>query len=158
MNKLILTAVAAAALIPTVATAQSRREVRHDRHEVRRDRAEVRGDVRRGDYREAREDRGELREDRRETREDWRDYRNSHRQVYQRGVYAGPRGYAYRPVSVGFRFEPGYYSTRYWINDPWTYRLPRAGVGLRWVRYGNDVVLVNLRTGRVVRVYSRFFW
>ncbi len=157
MNKLLLATLAAAALSPTVATAQSAREVRQDRQEVRRDRTEVRGDVRRGDHREAREDRQELREDRRESREDWRDYRRSHNGVYRRAAYTGPRGYTYRPVAVGFRFAPTYYSRNYWISNPSTYRLPRASAGLQWVRYGNDVVLVNLRTGRVVQVHSRFF-
>jgi Ni/Co efflux regulator RcnB len=28
----------------------------------------------------------------------------------------------------------------------------------RWVRYGNDVVLVNIRTGRVIEVHRAFFW
>lgn len=158
MKAILLAAVAAAAFSPTVASAQSAREVRRDRQEVRHDRAEVRGDLRRGDHREAREDRQELREDRRETREDWSDYRRTHSSVYRRGGYNGPRGYSYRPVSVGFRFAPTYYSRNYWITDPWTYRLPRASAGLQWVRYGNDVVLVNLRTGRVVQVHSRFFW
>ncbi len=157
MKTLLLAAVAAAVLTPTVASAQSAQEVRNDRQEVRRDRAEVRGDVRRGDYREARHDRQELREDRRESRDDWQDYRRSHPSVYRRGTYAAPRGYSYRSVAVGARFAPAYYSRNYWISNPATYRLPRASAGLRWVRYGNDVVLVNVRTGRVVQVHSRFF-
>ena len=110
----------------------------------------------RGDVREARR---EVREDRRELREDWRDYRRTHGDVYRRGVYAGPRGYRYRPVNVGYRFAPEYYGQRYWINDYGTYRLPRPGYGYqRWVRYGNDVVLVDTRSGRAVQVYNRFFY
>ena len=159
MRILLSVALAATALTPSLADAQSAREVRHDRQEVRHDRAEVRRDMRRGDYREAREDRREAREDRRETREDWRDYRRAHGDVYRRGAYAAPRGgWRYRPVSVGYRFAPAYYSSRYWINDPWTYRLATPGAGLRWIRYGNDVILVNIRTGRVIRVHSAFFW
>lgn len=158
MRKLLYVLLAAAALSPIAASAQSGREVRHDQREVRQDRREVRRDVRRGDYQEAREDRRELREDRRERNEDWRDYRRTHNHIYHRPAYVGPRGYRYRPVVIGFRFDPIYYSSRYWIANPWTYRLPAASSGLRWVRYGNDAVLVNVRTGQVVQVYQNFFW
>jgi Ni/Co efflux regulator RcnB len=158
MRSILLAAVAAAVLVPGAANAQSAREVRHDQRQVNHDRREVRRDVRQGRYHEARNDRRELREDRREHREDWRDYRRSHRNVYRRPAYRGPHGYRYRPVTVGYRFAPAYYNRRYWISDPWTYRLPRAGRHQRWIRYGNDVVLINTRTGRVITVYNGFFW
>jgi Ni/Co efflux regulator RcnB len=159
MRKIIIAAIAAATILPAAASAQSGREVRQSAREVRQSerdlqRARAYGD--RGDIREARR---EVREDRRELREDWRDYRRSNRNVYTRGAYAGPRGYRYRPVSVGYRFAPAYYGQRYWINDYATYRLPRPGYGYqRWVRYGNDVVLVDTRSGRTVQVYNRFFY
>jgi Ni/Co efflux regulator RcnB len=144
MRKIIIASLAAAAVLaPAAANAQSAREVRHDQREIRKD-------IRKGDYREAREDRQEL-------REDWRDYRKSHRNVYKRPAYVGPRGYAYRPVNVGYTFRPEYYSSRYTVNDWASYRLPRPAAGLRYIRYGNDVLLIN-RGGRVVRVYSGFFW
>jgi Ni/Co efflux regulator RcnB len=141
---MLIAAVAAAALVPGVASAQSAHEVRHDQREVRRD-------LRHGDYREAREDR-------REMREDWRDYRRHHRNVYRRPAYVGPRGYRYRPVAVGYRFAPAYYGQRYWVSDWGTYRLHRPGRYQRWIRYGNDVVLINTRNGRVIQVYRDFFW
>lgn len=158
MRTILLAALAATALTPTIASAQSAREVRESQREVRQGEREVQRDIRRGDYREAREDQREVREDRRELREDWRDYRKSHRDVFRRGAYAGPRGYRYRPVVVGYQFAPGYYSNRYWIGNPATYRLGRPAANQRWVRYGNDVVLVNIRNGRVVQVYRDFFW
>ena len=144
MRMMVMAAVAAAVAVPSVANAQSAREVRHDQREVRKD-------VRRGHYREAREDR-------REMREDWRDYRRSHRNAYRRPAYRGPRGYRYRPVTVGYRFAPAYYGRNYWVNDWSNYRLGRPSRYQRWVRYGNDVVLVDIRTGRVLRVYNGFFW
>ena len=143
MRKILLAALALTASLPMTAQAQSAREIRHDQREVNRD-------LRRGDYQEAREDQQEL-------REDWRDYRKSHRDVFRGGAYRGPRGYTYRPVVTGYRFAPSYYSSRYAIN-PGTYRLPRAGVNRRWIRYGNDVALVNVRNGRVITVYRDFFW
>jgi len=158
MRKLILAAIATSALIPAVATAQTR-ELERGRAEVRQGQAEVRRDLRRGDVQEAREDRQELREDRREYREDWKEYRKKHQSAFRRGAYQAPRGYRYTPVRAGVNLRPAFTSNRYWISDPYsTYRLPRAQAGTRYVRYGNDVLLVNTRTGRVLRVYGGFFY
>jgi Ni/Co efflux regulator RcnB len=144
MRKLLFAAVAATMLVPGVANAQSAREVRHDQREVRRD-------IARGDYREAREDR-------RETREDWRDYKRSHRGVYHRSAYVAPRGYRYRQVAVGANLDRAFWGSRYRIGSYGTYRLPYPGHNRMYVRYGNDVLLINGRNGRVIRVYDRFFW
>ena len=160
MRKIILAALAAAtALVPVAASAQSYGEVRRSERDVRDSRRDLIDAQRYGDRRDVREARRDLRDDRRELREDWRDYRRSHRNVYTRPAYYGPRGYRYRPVTVGYRFAPEYYGRNYWINDYRTYRLPRPGYGYqRWVRYGNDVVLVDTRSGRTVQVYNSFFY
>ncbi|NBC35864.1 hypothetical protein GTZ99_04760 [Novosphingobium sp. FSY-8] len=165
MRKTLLALMAAttiaSGLAPVAASAQPRfeptRELHQDRREIRQDREEIRRDIARGDYREAREDRRELREDRREYREDWREYRRAHADRFRGPAYAGPRGYAYRPVNPGYRFAPDYYNRRYWV-DPMAYRLPRVGVNERWVRYGHDVVRIDIRSGRVLQVYSSFFF
>lgn len=154
---LIIAAAAAATLVPTLASAQTA-ELRNGRNEIRQGQREVRQDMRRGDWQEAREDRQELREDKREYREDWREYRQRNQSVFRQGTWAAPRGYRYAPVRVGVNLNPAFYGNRYWINDPYRYRLPRASVGTRYVRYGNDVLLINARTGRVLQVYSRFFY
>ena len=159
MHKMILAALAATVLTPVAAQAQSAGEVRRDNREVRESQRDLRQAQRYGDRGDIREARRELREDRQERREDWRDYRRTHGDVYRRGNYTGPRGYRYRPVSVGYRFAPEYYGRNYWINDYQTYRLPRPGYGYqRWVRYGRDVVLVDTRSGRTVQVYNSFFY
>lgn len=158
MRKLLMAAMAATMLVPVAASAQSYNEVRRDNREIRHDQREVRRDVNRGDYREARRDQREVREDRRDRNQDWRDYRNAHRDQYRRPAYVGPRGYRYRPVAVGYRFAPAYYHSRYWVNDYARYRLPAPGYGRRWVRYGNDVVLINVRNGAVIQVFGSFFW
>ena len=51
-----------------------------------------------------------------------------------------------------------FYSQRYWIGDPWQYRLPPAYPGTQWVRYYNDVLLVDVYTGEVIDVIHGFFW
>lgn len=157
MRTIILAALAAAtAITPVAASAQSYGEVRRSQRDVYESRRDLRDAQRYGDRRDVRRD---LRDDRRELREDWRDYRRANRGVYTRPAYAGPRGYRYRPVSVGYRFAPAYYGRNYWVNDYARYRLPRPGYGYqRWVRYGNDVVLVDTRNGRTVQVYNRFFY
>ena len=158
MRKFILAGAIAATILPAAAMAQSYGEVRHDQREIRQDKRDLHRAQRRGDWREARDARRDLRNDRRERREDWRDYRRTHGRIFHRGAYVGPRGWRYHRVIVGHRFEPVYYSRRYWITDPYMYRLPAPGRWERWVRYGNDVVLVNTRTGRVVAVNTDFFY
>lgn len=148
----------AAVAIPSIAQAQSWQEARESERRVHEERRELREAQRYGDRRDIREERREYQDARREARQDWRDYRRSHREVYNRSAYVGPRGYRYRPVGVGYRFEPHYYSSRYVIADPYRYRLPAAAWPHRWVRYGDDVVLVNVRSGRVLEVHSGFFW
>ncbi|WNO54281.1 RcnB family protein [Stakelama saccharophila] len=44
------------------------------------------------------------------------------------------------------------------IADPGRYRLDYPGRWRRWVRHYDDVLLVDVRTGRVLRVYRDFFW
>lgn len=163
MRKFIMTALAASTMIPAIAVpvaaqAQSAREVRESQRALRQDQRELRQAQRYGDRRDVRDARRDVRDSRRELREDWRDYRRSHRDAYRRPAYVGPRGYAYRPVNVGYRFQPEYYGNRYWVNNYSAYRLPAPARGARWVRYGNDVALVNMRTGRVIQVYNQFFW
>ncbi|MET1755235.1 RcnB family protein [Novosphingobium sp. RD2P27] len=158
MATLVASALVPAALIPVAAHAQSAREVRESAREVRRDQRDLREAQHYGDRRDVRRAERDLRDSRRELRQDWRDHRRANRNDYRRPAYAGPRGYAYRPVGAGHRFEPAYYGRRYWINDYRRYRLPSPGRGARWVRYGNDVALVNMSNGRVLRVYERSFW
>ena len=158
MRKWVIIALMGAVAIPAIATAQTR-ELHRDRQEIREERRDVNQAIRRGESRsEIREERRDVREAQREYRDDWRDWKRSHRNDYRRPAYVGPRGHRYRPVGVGYRFAPDYYSSRYTIAEPWRYRLPRPSNYRRWIRYGNDIALVNIRTGRVIEVHRDFFW
>ncbi|MEY2942853.1 MAG: hypothetical protein RLY97_867, partial [Pseudomonadota bacterium] len=96
---------------------------------------------------------------RHEDRFDWRDYRNDHRDYYRAGRYFAPyRGTNYSRLSIGFFLEPLFFRNDYWIADPWAYRLPPAYGPYRWVRYYDDVLLVNIYSGEVVDVIHDFFW
>jgi Ni/Co efflux regulator RcnB len=157
MRKLIIAGLIAATLAPGIAVAQNG-ELRRDRQDIREEQRDLRDARRFGDRRDVREERRDVREARREYRDDWRDYRRSNADVFRGPNYVGPRGWRYRAVTPGYRLQPNFYGQRYVIADPYRYRLPRATGPNRWVRYGNDVLLVNARNGRVVTVYNRFFY
>jgi hypothetical protein len=91
-------------------------------------------------------------------RYDWHNYRHHHRSLFHLGFYFDPYGWGYQPYSIGWRLWPSYYSSRYWINDPWMYRLPYAPPGYVWVRYWNDALLVDTWSGEVVDSIPGFFW
>ena len=99
--------------------------------------------------------RRELRNDR---RYDWRRHRDRDRSRFQLSLYIDPFGWRYRDWDVGWRLPARYYSSRYWLNDPWEYRLPPVYGPYRWVRYYNDVLLIDIRDGRVLDRIQRFFW
>ncbi|MDB5698261.1 MAG: hypothetical protein JWN69_1065 [Alphaproteobacteria bacterium] len=130
MRRPILWAAAAAVAMPAVtmpagAFAQSRAEIRHDRRDVREER------------RDLQDARHELREDRRDRR---------------RSQYVAPyRDWTYRSIAPGYQLRSGFYGSRY-VVDPARYRLRAIGRNQRWIRYGDDLVLVNVRTGRVIQV------
>jgi Ni/Co efflux regulator RcnB len=131
--------------ISSAALAQSPREIRKDQRAVQEHRedlndAQQRGD--RGDIREARED---LRGAHKELREDRRDQRTN--------AYVAPyRHWTHSRVAEGSRLRSGFYGSRYVIADRARYGLDSAARNQRWVRYGDDILLVNVRSGRVIQV------
>jgi Ni/Co efflux regulator RcnB len=157
MSKLLVAALAATFLVPAAAGAQSAREVRHDQREINRDKAKEAKQVAHGQYRRAARTRRETREDRNERNQDWRAYRRTHRNVFTRPAFVWPHGYSYRRLGVGATLDRLFWGPRYQLNYG-TYRLPYPGRNREWVRYGNDAVLINVRTGRVITVYTDFFY
>lgn len=95
---------------------------------------------------------------RRDRRYDWRHHRSRYGSLYRLGRYYDPFGWGYRRFSIGYSLRPSYYSSNYWLNDPWSYRLPPAYGPYRWVRYYDDALLVNIYSGQVVDVIHNFFW
>lgn len=149
MRKLILLGLMAATAVPSVATAQSRAEIRQDRREVREERQELQDARRYGDRRDVRNERRDLQEARQELREDRRDRRQ----------YVAPySGWRYRTVQPGFQLRSGFYGSRYVIANPSHYRLRPAVGNQRWIRYGDDLLLVNVRNGRVLQVVRNRYW
>jgi hypothetical protein len=144
---------------------------RDDRHDGNRDWRNGRRDNdrdwrdrRRDGYRDWRDDHRDYdsRWDRRwrdNSRYDWYSYRNYNRNIYRPGRYYSPyRHYNYHRLGIGVFLDSLFYSNRYWINDPWQYRLPEVYGPYRWVRYYDDALLVDVRRGEVVDVIHDFFW
>ncbi|MEO6433378.1 MAG: RcnB family protein [Sphingomicrobium sp.] len=92
------------------------------------------------------------------SRYNWSRYRHRHNWLFNLGFYYDPFGWGYSPFSVGYRMWPSYYGSQYWLNDPWQYRLPYAPPGTRWIRYYDDVMLIDTWSGQVVDVIYDFFW
>lgn len=96
---------------------------------------------------------------RHDRRYDWYRHRAANRSIFRLGSYYAPyRGYSYSRIGIGIRLGAPFYSNRYWINDPWQYRLPPAYGPYRWVRYYDDALLVDIYSGQVVDVIYDFFW
>jgi hypothetical protein len=78
-------------------------------------------------------------------RYDWQRYRSTNRIVFNVGTYYSPyRNYSYRRFGTGSFLDSLFFGSRYWINDPWQYRLPEVYGPYRWVRYYDDVLLVDI--------------
>ena len=134
MNKSILIGLIAAAITPVVANAHpnGNREGRHEH------RAEARQAVRH-----------DVRHDRRAAR-----HHNRHWTAYR----APSQNWAYRPLSVGYQLRPAFYEPRYAISDYGAFRVRAPGRNMRWIRYGDDLLLVIVRTGRVLDVVHNRYW
>ena len=149
---------------------EARRDARQDyRRDVRRDaRQDYRRDVRQ-DYRRQQYNNGNFYYNgrsynhwnnnwRTDRRYNWRGYRSSNRGLFSSRYYSPYRDYRYNRLSIGVVLGSLFYSSRYQIGNPYQYRLPATYGPYRWVRYYNDAVLVDIRTGRTVDVEYDFFY
>lgn len=92
-------------------------------------------------------------------RYDWARHRDLNRGIYRLPRYYAPydQAHAYRRFGLGSTLSRSLYAQGYSIDDPWLYRLPPVYGPYRWVRYYDDALLVDLRTGRVVdTIYGIF--
>ncbi|KPP80600.1 MAG: RcnB family protein [Erythrobacter sp.] len=127
-----------------------RREIRRERRDAFRSgvRAERRASFRRWDRRW-----------RNDNRFGWRNYRRAHRQHFRLGRYYAPfRAHRYSRIGIGWQLDRLFFQPRFFINDPWAFRLPPVYGPYRWVRYYDDVLLVDVHSGQVVDVIYDFFW
>lgn len=149
MRKLILSAIALAVIVPGAASAQTA-EIRKDERRVSEQNDQLQRAVEAGDpgriekqARDARKAGEELRED---------------QDHFARNQYIAPyRNWTYNTPEPGTKLRSRFYSSRYNVKHPDGYELQRAKHNQRWVRYGDDLLLVNVRTGRVIEVASGRF-
>ena len=149
-SKFLIAGLIAAMMVPAMAQAQTR-EIREDRRDVREEQRELRHAQRYGDRDDVREERREYRDARQDLRESQRDWRQDRRYSNYRAPFR------YQQFRVGSTLRPNYYAPAY--RPSWDNRwgVPRAGRNLTYVRHYNDLLLVNERNGRVVRVYRNHF-
>ncbi len=151
-SKFLTAGLIAAMMVPAVAQAQTR-EIRNDRRDVREERSELRDAQRYGDRGDVREERREYRDAKRDLRDSKQDWRRDTR--YQN--YRAP--FKYQQFRVGATLRSNYYTPAYRPAYDNRWGVPRPGRGLTYVRHYNDLLLVNVRTGRVVQVYrNQFRW
>lgn len=150
-TKFLTIGLIAALMVPAAASAQSQREVRESRHNLREQQRDLRDAQHYGNRHDVREERRDVRDARQEYREDRRDWRQDRRYANYRAPFA------YQPFRVGVTLRPNYYAPAYRPGWDSRWGVPRAGRNLIYVRHYNDLLLVNERNGKVVRVYRNHF-
>ncbi len=158
------------------------RVIRNDRRQARRDNRRFRNDrAFRNDRRQFRGDNRRLRSDRRfkgrnqyfyngrfhnRWKNDWRrfsrfdfkSYRKRNRSIFRLGFYSSPfRSHRYSRFGIGGYLGSAFFHSNYWISNPSYYRLPPAYGAYRWVRYFNDILLVDIRNGYIADAEYGFF-
>ena len=73
-------------------------------------------------------------------------------------AYRYPRGYEYRRWSIGAFLPSLFLASTYYYDDWRTLGIGAPPPGRRWVRYGPDLLLVNVRTRRVEDVIYGVFY
>lgn len=146
---------------------RERRDVRAEQRDLREARADYRDARRYGDRDDIRDARRDVREERRELdrerrdyrqerREEWREHRARHRNLYRAPRFDAP--FRYQRFGSGSAISSRYWAPAYTVGGYARYRLPAPGRYQRYVRHYDDLLLVNTRTGRVVRLYNGFYW
>jgi Ni/Co efflux regulator RcnB len=69
-----------------------------------------------------------------------------------------PPGFAYRTWTTGAILPPIFLAAPYFYDDYTTLGLAPPPAGYRWVRYGSDLLLVNIISGRVADVVDGVFY
>jgi Ni/Co efflux regulator RcnB len=85
-------------------------------------------------------------------------WRGRHFNRYRGPAFHYPRGYSYRRWATG-ALLPGLFLSSVYYFDNWrTLGIGAPPPGRRWVRYGPDLLLVNVRTRRVEdTIYGAFY-
>ena len=85
-------------------------------------------------------------------------FRFDDHQRYRGFAYYPPRGYYIRHWGFGDIVPRSWWGPDYRLNDWWSYGLPIPPVGYEWVRVGDDALLIDIYSGRVVQVAYDIFY
>ena len=77
---------------------------------------------------------------------------------YQVGPYLWPRGFGIRLWGVGEWLPTPFYLDNQYLIDYWRFGLYEPPLGCRWVRVGNDALLVDDFNGEVLDAIYDLFW
>jgi len=141
-KNLIFASLAALTLVPSMAIAQP--------GDLRRDRQDVRAE-----QRDVREPRRDLQQEKRELQQARWDYGREVRDYNRANPWRA--SFRYQPFRAGARIQPAYYGRNYVVSDYARFHWDRPAANQRWVRHYDDALLVNTRTGRVVKVIHNAF-
>lgn len=86
----------------------------------------------------------------------WQNNRWNNRPVYA-PAYRYPRGYSYRQWRPGLILPSLFLGSSYYFDGFGDLGLSAPPYGYRWVRYGPDLVLVDVRSGRIRDVRHGIF-
>lgn len=84
-------------------------------------------------------------------------YKGRQQPRFRVAPYHWAQGYSYTHYARGMRLPRVFLARRYFILDFLAFGLDPPGTGLMWVRYGPDLLLVNLDTGDVIDDIPGFF-
>ena len=149
-SKILTAGLIAAMMVPAMAQAQTR-ELARDRQDIRQEQRDLNQAKRYGDRHDVRDAHRDVRDAKREYREDKRDWRRDNRYQNWRAPFS------YHRFAVGNSLRSTYYAPTYRLNYDARWGVPKAGRNLAYVRHYNDLLLVNVRSGKVVRVYYNHF-
>jgi Ni/Co efflux regulator RcnB len=83
-----------------------------------------------------------------------------HGRTYTRfaaGRYHWPRGYGYQRYAVGYHLPRAYWVRDYYIDNYADYDLGPPPDNYQWIRYGPDILLIDLDTGQIAQVVYGVF-
>lgn len=79
------------------------------------------------------------------------------RHGYRIGPYHAPPHFAYRRWVYGEILPPVFWAPDYFLADYWLFGLDIPPVGMEWVRYGPDAILVDTTSGEICQVVYGVF-
>lgn len=155
-KNIIIAGIMAAMLVPAVAQAQPQP---HDRERYQENRGNPVIQKREQELKKQREaelkKQQEFRQAQQRDHRDARNHQNDWRRDARYNNFRAP--FAYQRFQVGAKLKPNYYAANYRKNWDSRWGLPRAKKNEAYVRHYNDLLLVNERNGKVIRVYRDHF-